>query len=569
MIDEPSDRASAPVIAPASRRSTDLSDPDWWRTAVVYQVYPRSFADGNGDGVGDLAGLIERVPYLAGLGVDAVWLSPFYPSALADGGYDVDDYCDVDPRIGTLSLFDELVAALHAVGIRIVVDIVPNHSGSGLAWFREALAAAPGSAARARYVFRDGLGADGASPPSDWTSHFGGSAWTRVPDGQWYLHLFAPEQPDFDWSSTEVRDEFHRILRFWSDRHVDGFRVDVAHGLAKDLTEPFPSYPSIDAALLPDDGSDPLFDRDDVHEIFRGWRRVLNEYDPPRAAVAEAWAPPSRLPLYARADELGQAFEFDLVRQPWSAPAFRASIEGALARARSAGTSSTWVLSNHDIVRHASRFGLPAGTDRNRWLMSDGAEPVEDRVQGLARATAGTLLILALPGSAYLYQGEELGLPEVAGLPRDALEDPTWNRSGHREKGRDGSRVPLPWSRAGSSLGFGAGGSHLPQPGWFADYAVEAQEADPDSTLVLYRRALALRSALIVGEGATFVDDRDDVIEVVREGGWRSITAFVAPVALPAGEVLIASAPIGADRILPADATAWIREPSSTGDVAR
>jgi alpha-glucosidase len=382
-----------------------------------------------------------------------------------------------------------------------------------------------------------------------------------VPDGQWYLHLFAPEQPDFDWSNPEVRAMFLDVLRFWSDRGVDGFRVDVAHGLAKDLSEPFASYPEISRDVLKEDGTDPLFDRDEVHEIFRGWRTVLNEYDPPRAAVAEAWAPPSRLPLYARPDELGQAFEFDLVLEPWSAAGFRRSIEGALERAHAVGASSTWVLSNHDIVRHASRFGLPADVDLDEWLMTHGAEPAEDRALGLARARAGTLLLLALPGAAYLYQGEELGLPEVADLPFEALEDPIWERNGHTAKGRDGARVPLPWTAEGPSFGFGAGGAHLPQPAWFADFAVAVEDADPDSTLHLYRRALALRAELLAGEGVRFADDRADVIEVIREGGWRSITTFGTAVALPEGELLLASAPIGADRVLPADATAWIRDP--------
>jgi alpha-glucosidase len=542
--------------------SRDLTDPTWWRDAVVYQVYPRSFADGNGDGIGDLTGLIARVPYLAGLGIDALWLSPFYPSALADGGYDVDDYRDVDPRIGDLEQFAELVAALHAEGIRIVVDIVPNHSGSGHRWFQAALAAAPGSPERARYIFRDGLGEHGEQPPSDWVSHFGGSAWTRVPDGQWYLHLFAPEQPDFDWSRPEVRDEFKDILRFWSDRGVDGFRVDVAHGLAKDLTEPFPSYPRIHRDVLKDDGTDVLFDRDEVHEIFRGWREVLNEYDPPRTAVAEAWAAPTRLPLYARPDELGQTFEFDLVLEPWDAAGFRRTIETSLARAAAAGASSTWVLSNHDLVRHASRFGLPADVDLSAWLMTHGEQPVEDRATGLARARAAALLLLALPGSAYLYQGEELGLPEVADIPFDALEDPIWERNGRTEKGRDGSRVPLPWTADGPSFGFGQGGSHLPQPAWFGGFAVAVEDADPGSTLNLYRAALAARADLRAGDGVRFGDAPEGVIEVQRDGGWRSITTFGVPAPLPEGEIVVASAPVGADRVLPADATAWLRDPA-------
>ncbi len=431
------------------RDRTDLTDPTWWRDAVVYQVYPRSFADGNGDGIGDFAGLIDRIPYLERLGVDAIWLSPFYPSALADGGYDVDDYRDVDPRIGTLDQFDEVVAAAHDAGIRVIVDIVPNHSSDRHEWFQAALAAGPGSPERDRYVFRDGLGEHGELPPSDWVSHFGGSAWTRVPDGQWYLHLFAPEQPDWNWEHDEVREDFHRTLRFWADRGVDGFRVDVAHALAKDLGEPLRSHPHVNSMDIEIDGTNPLFDRDDVHEIYRGWRRVFDEYDPPRTAVAEAWVPVERRVLYAKPDELGQAFEFDLVKADWDAAQFREVIVDSLERATAAGASSTWTFSNHDVVRHASRFGLPAGTDLNAWLLSDGTEPVEDVALGARRARAAVLLLLALPGSAYVYQGEELGLREVADLGRDDLEDPIWLRSQHTEKGRDGCRVPLPWTTEG------------------------------------------------------------------------------------------------------------------------
>ena len=533
---------------------------DWWRDAVVYQVYPRSFADADGDGIGDLRGVRDHVDHLVALGVDAVWLSPFYPSALADGGYDVDDYRDIDPRIGTLEQFDRLVAALHAEGVRVVVDIVPNHSGSGHVWFQAALAAQPGSHERARYVFRDGRGVDGEQPPSDWVSHFGGPAWTRVADGQWYLHLFAPEQPDFDWSNHEVREEFHDILRFWSDRGVDGFRVDVAHGLAKDLSEPFASYPEIARDAVRTDGTDTLFDRDEVHEIFRGWRRVLNEYDPPRAAVAEAWAPEGRLALYARPDELGQTFEFDLVQEPWDAQRFRIRILDALDFAHRAGASSTWVLSNHDLVRHASRYGLPADVDAGAWLMNHGTDPIEDREAGLRRARAASLLLLALPGSAYLYQGEELGLPEVADLPFDALEDPVYERTGRRRKGRDGSRVPLPWTADGPSFGFGEGGSHLPQPDWFGRYAAAEQEDEPGSTLWMYRRALAWRASLPADAVAEFPERGPQAIEVVRSG-WRSVTAFEDPVALPDGEVIVSSGPIGPGRLLPADTTAWLLDP--------
>ncbi len=541
------------------RDRIDMTDPTWWRDAVVYQVYPRSFADGNADGIGDFAGLIDRIPYLERLGVDAVWLSPFYPSALADGGYDVDDYRDVDPRIGTLQQFDELVATAHAAGIRVFVDIVPNHSSDRHEWFLAALAAAPGSPERDRYVFRDGLGEHGELPPSDWVSHFGGSAWTRVADGQWYLHLFAPEQPDWNWDNDEVREDFHRTLRFWSDRGVDGFRVDVAHGLAKDLAEPLRSHPHTNSMDIEIDGTNPLFDRDDVHEIYRGWRRVLDEYDPPRTAVAEAWVPTSRRVLYAKPDELGQAFEFDLVKADWDAVQFREVIVDSLDRAAAAGASSTWTFSNHDVVRHASRFGLPAGTDLNAWLLSGGTDPVEDVELGARRARAAVLLLLALPGSAYVYQGEELGLREVADLAPEDLEDPIWLRSQHTEKGRDGCRVPLPWTMGGSSFGFGDDGAHLPQPAWFRDVAVEAQDGVDGSMLELYRSALALRHRLHTDPELEWHEDGAEVLHFARSGGWHVVVNLgTRPAPLPAGEVLLASAPL-ADGALPPDAAAWIR----------
>jgi alpha-glucosidase len=454
-------------------------DATWWRQAVVYQVYPRSFADSNADGIGDLPGLASRVGYLAELGVDAIWLSPFYPSALADGGYDVADYRDVHPQLGTLADFDRLIDTCHGFGIKVIVDIVPNHSSNLHPWFQEALASAPGSPARARYVFRDGTGPDGSLPPSDWVSHFGGPAWTRVPDGQWYLHLFAPEQPDFDWSNSEVREDFKATLRFWADRGVDGFRVDVAHALAKDLSEPLRSRPFIGDIGL--DGNDPLFDRDEVHEIYAEWRAVFNEYDPPRTAVAEACSAPERRALYARPTGLGQAFNFDLLEADFDAADVRRVITFCLDEAANTGSSSTWVLSNHDVVRHASRYGLPKGLDYNQWLMSGGREPVLDVAGGLRRARALTLLMLALPGSSYLYQGEELGLHEVPDLPEDALQDPIWVRTEQQRKGRDGCRVPLPWASEGNSLGFGAGGGWLPQPDGFSELSVARQSGDPDS----------------------------------------------------------------------------------------
>ncbi len=564
----------ASVSTPRTPASTPrTADADWWRDAVVYQVYPRSFADADGDGLGDVAGITSRVPYLAALGVDALWLSPFFPSPLADGGYDVADYRAVDPRLGTLDDFDAFLRAAHEHDLRVIVDVVPNHTSSAHAWFAAALAAAPGSPERARYVFRDGAGASGELPPSDWVSNFGGSAWTRVPDGQWYLHLFAPEQPDLDWTNPEVRADFEETLRFWADRGVDGFRVDVAHGLAKDLSTP---YRASDEHALPLDGSDPLYDRDEVHEIFAGWRRVLDEYDPPRAAVAEAWAPAPRRVLYARPTELGQAFNFDLLESPFDARVFRTVIERNLAMSEESGASSTWVLSNHDVVRHATRYGLPDGTDTDAWLMTDGTSPVLDRARGLRRARAATMLLLALPGSTYLYQGEELGLQEAPAIPRDELQDPKWIRTGHTVKGRDGCRVPIPWTTSGPSFGFGEVAPHLPQPTDFGAFSVEAEDGDPGSTLRLYRAALAERARLQRGEDLVWiasgadvdagadvdpgadVDAGADVVAFARHDGWRSVTNFgTEPVALPAGTVVLASGPLG-DGVLPGETTVWL-----------
>ncbi|WP_328872690.1 glycoside hydrolase family 13 protein [Streptomyces sp. NBC_00287] len=545
----------------------DLSsrDPDWWRQAVVYQVYPRSFADADGDGLGDIRGVTERLSHLAALGVDALWLSPFYPSELADGGYDVADYRDVDPRLGTLDDFDAMVEEAHRLGLKVMVDIVPNHTSHQHVWFREALAAGAGSVARERYVFRDGRGARGELPPSDWQSVFGGSAWQRVPDGQWYLHMFAPQQPDLNWAHPDVRAGFRTTLRFWADRGVDGFRVDVAHALAKDLTEPLrdlgdPELSGEEALTGMAPGSHPFYDRDEVHEIYRDWRKILDSYSPPRMAVAEAWVPGARRVLYARPDELGQAFNFEYLQAHWDPGELRRVIVDSLAQARAAGASATWVLSNHDVVRHASRLMLPEGTDENAWLLSGGTAPGIDRAAGLRRARAATLLMLALPGSSYVYQGEELGLPEVADLPFATLQDPIWEQTGHIRKGRDGCRVPLPWSVGGPSYGFGESGAWLPQPEWFAGYSVEAQDGVEGSTLELYRRALRLRRKLLEGETLTWAEDGPDgVLQFARSDGWRCVANLSGePVALPAGEVVISSSPLEADGRLGTDTTAWL-----------
>ncbi|SHI55225.1 alpha-glucosidase [Tessaracoccus bendigoensis DSM 12906] len=554
--------------------------PDWWRQAVVYQIYPRSFADANGDGIGDLVGITSRVGYLKELGVDAVWLSPFYPSALADGGYDVDDYRDVDPKIGTLDEFDEMVAALHAAQIKVVVDIVPNHSSNRHEWFKAAVAAGKGSPERERYIFRDGKGEAGELPPNAWPSGFGGPAWEQViePDGsqgQWYLHLFAKEQPDFNWDHPDVHADFLKTLRFWSDRGVDGFRVDVAHGLKKNLDPAFDAIARIlEGTDLFGDGQHPLWDRDEVHEVYAEWRAVFNEYDPPRTAVAEAWVAPHRQARYSSPEGLGQTFNFDLLRARFESDHFYEIIDRNLRAAAEIGGSTTWVFSNHDVVRHATRYGLDGegmsaaapgggatmgGNDGKRWLL-DGGDPADvDQAKGLRRARAATLFMLALPGSAYLYQGEELGLQEVGQIPDEARQDPAFFRSEGREIGRDGCRVPLPWTREGGSFGFGPGGAHLPQPAWLGDFAVDVEEGDPGSTLTLYRQALALRHELECAESLTWFEQTATTLGFERPNGWCAVMNFgTEPVELPEGTVLVSSGPLTEGQ-LPGETTVWVR----------
>lgn len=537
------------------------NDSNWWRQAVVYEIYPRSFMDLDGDGIGDIVGITSKVEYLSQLGVDAVWLTPFYPSPLADGGYDVADYRNVDPRLGTLRHFGQMLDAFHGRGIRVFVDIVPNHTSDQHEWFREALAAGPGSAARERYIFRDGSGSNGELPPNDWPSHWADSCWTRVPDGQWYLHLFAPEQPDLNWDHPDVRTDFLETIAFWGNLGVDGFRVDVAHSLVKDLSEPYPHVPVFQTEnYIPEDGSHPLFDRDALLDVYADWRKVLDGFTPPLVAVGEVGAPVGRRGRYTTDTALHQAFNFELLDAAWEATAFREVIDHALSTAAAAGSSSTWVLSNHDVARHASRFGLPAGTDLNAWLLGGGKSPREDRTLGAARARAVVMLLLALPGSTYMYQGEELGLFEVADLPLGQMQDPIWFRSNGRTKGRDGCRVPMPWTADDPGFGFSFAEPHLPQPAWFRGLAADVQQRDPNSTLSLYQRALRLRKTLQCEEALEWGPlASNTVLDMIRPNGWRSITNFGAdPVAIPDVPVLLASATLVAGK-LPGNATVWMR----------
>ncbi|MFC0597251.1 glycoside hydrolase family 13 protein [Streptomyces palmae] len=546
----------ADPVQDTARSETPGENRPWWRDAVIYQVYPRSFADGDGDGMGDLAGVRERLPYLRDLGVDAVWLSPFYASPQADAGYDVADYRAIDPMFGTLHDADAVIREAHQLGLRIIVDLVPNHCSDQHVWFQQALQEGPGSPLRSRFHFRPGRGTDGELPPNDWESIFGGPAWTRTQDpdgtpGDWYLHLFAPEQPDFNWENAAVRDEFRSILRFWLDMGVDGFRIDVAHGLVK--AAGLPDLGRTEQAKLIGAQVLPFFDQDGVHEIYRSWREILDEYPGPRIGVAEAWAPsPERTALYVRPDELHQAFNFHFLGTGWDAAAMRAVIDESLDSMRPVNAPTTWVLSNHDVVRHATRY----------------AE--ESPEQGLRRARAAALLMLALPGSTYVYQGEELGLPEVTDLPDEVRQDPSFFRAEGQDGLRDGCRVPIPWSGTSAPYGFGpveGGPSWLPQPDSWAKLSVAAQTGDPDSTLELYRTAIALRRqlpALGAGDSVEWRDAPEGVLAFRREDFVLTLNTTSAPVRLPApGRLLLASGPLpmdgteGAEIELPADTAAW------------
>jgi alpha-glucosidase len=537
----------------------------WWRTAVVYEVYLRSFADANGDGIGDVEGLRSRLPYLVDLGVDAVWITPWYPSPMADGGYDVSDYRDIDPRLGTLADADALIADAHDRGLRVVVDLVANHTSEEHPWFAAALAAGPGSPERARYFFRDGR-SGGDEPPNDWISAFGGPAWTRVrePDGrpgQWYLHLFAPEQPDLDWDDPTVQEEFDSILRFWLERGVDGIRVDAAPAMAK--VPELPDAGHGPGALFESSSwvGNPHWDVDAVHEIFRRWRRVGDTYDGDRLFVSEAVVNgPERLSRYVRPDELHTTFNFDYLKAPWDARSLRTVVEGTLAALAPVGAPATWVLSSHDETRHVTRFGR---LDTAAATMGFDAAGSADLVLGLRRARAAALLTLALPGGAYLYQGEELGLPEVEDLPEEALQDPTWERSGHTARGRDGCRVPLPWAGERPPFGFAPDGVRpwLPQPPAWRELTVAAQSADPASTLTLYREALRLRRTLpgLTDGLLSWRDLGDDVLAFDRGTGVRCVVNLSDRPASLAGQgrVVLSSGPLDRED-LPTDTAAWL-----------
>ena len=557
----------------------------WWQSAVVYQIYPRSFADHDGDGTGDLQGILSRLEYLADLGVDAVWISPWYPSPMADGGYDVSDYRDIHPDFGTLAEADQVVQTAHRLGLRVLIDLVPNHSSNEHPWFTAALAAGPGSAERDLFIFRDGRGEDGNDPPNNWPAMFGGGAWERVAEadgrpGQWYLHLFAPEQPDWNWENPAVADEFDSILRFWFDRGVDGFRIDVANSMAKapglpDLdTDPATGKPVVNVLT-----GTPYMNQPHVHDILRRWREVADSYEGSsqgkRVFVSEAWVTPaSELVKYIRPDELHTTFNFDALMCEWTAQSQRNVIDLTLGETAAVGAPPTWVLANHDTTRVVTRYGrevtgvefTPNGINHESFAGIGHVPPGStDLALGRRRARAAALLELALPGGAYVYQGDELGLEEVEDLPEEVLQDPTWERSGRTERGRDGCRVPMPWSGTEPPFGFGSSKQPpwLPQPQHWAELTVERQDGDPTSMLSLYREVLAQRRAHpALGDGTLTWDSAvpAEVLSFTREPGFRCVVNFGSePYQLATGDrILVASGEVR-DGLLGTDQAVWLQ----------
>jgi alpha-glucosidase len=540
--------------ATASHPVEPAGDTRWWRDAVVYQVYVRSFGDANGDGIGDLAGVRERLPYLHDLGVDALWFNPWYPSPLADTGYDIADYRAIDPAFGTLDEAERLIAEARALGIRTIVDIVPNHVSNQHPWFSEALAAGPGSPERERFWFRSGSGVGGNLPPNRWQSIFGGSAWTRVDDGEWYLHLFAPEQPDLNWVHPDVWLEHEDVLRFWFDRGAAGVRIDSAALLVKD--------PELrERADAPAPGQHPFEDRDELHDIYRRWRAIADSYPEPRLLVGEIWLPDSdRLARYLRPDELHMAFNFDFLRCPWDRNRLRTSIDDALATHAPVDAPTTWVLSNHDVTRPVTRYGR---ADTSFSFESKREGTPTDLLRGTRRARAAALLAMALPGSLYVYQGEELGLPEVEDIPSDRRQDPMWLRSGGVDPGRDGCRIPLPWSGDRPPYGFSANGverTWLDQPADWAPLTVAAQSAESTSTLALYREGLRLRRNAPWGEGELrWLESSDSVLAFERGDRFVCLVNFGPEAAqLPSGAVVLIASDDLEGGALPQDTTVWL-----------
>jgi alpha-glucosidase len=542
-----------------------IKSPQWWRTAVIYQIYPRSFADGNGDGIGDLVGTTARLESLKSLGIDAIWFSPFFKSPQKDAGYDVADYKTIDPLFGTNEEFYELLAKAHSLGLRIIVDIVPNHSSDQHELFQAALKAAPGSPEREMYIFRDGKGENGELPPNNWESVFGGNAWSRITEadgtlGQWYLHIFDSSQPDFNWENPKVKDFFDGVLSFWLDKGVDGFRIDVAHGLVKEVGLP---DVKVEATHVVDETNHPFWGQEGVHDIIRGWRKLLNRYDD-RAMCAEAWVLPlSRMAKWVREDEYHQTFNFGYLETPWERQALEKVVTESLKEFGKVGAPSTWVLSNHDTIRHTSKYGVPSIPLHGQGIGPDSQQP--DEAMGLRKARAASAFMLGLPGGAYIYQGEELGLPEHTMLEGKYRQDPTWFRTNGEKVGRDGCRVPLPWeANGGESFGFNTTGkSWLPAPASFKRYARDAQEGVAGSTLELYKRLIKERKEFALGSGEfRFAPEysSDSTLGYINNGVLVISNFGPDSVNVPAGKLLVTTQhDLTVEGVLEHDQTAWIK----------
>ena len=548
------------------------ADRPWWRDAVTYQIYIRSFADSNGDGIGDVEGIRSRLPYLKKLGIDAIWITPWYPSPQHDHGYDVADYMDIEPDYGTLAQAEQLINEAHDYGIKFIIDIVPNHTSNEHVWFQAALKAAPGSPERARYIFRDGKGPNGDVPPNNWEAVFGGCAWQRVTEadgklGQWYLHIFAVEQPDLNWENPEVVVHLEDVLKFWLDRGVDGFRIDVAHGMFKEAG--LPDIKKDPAAEMLGTEHKPFWDQEGVHDIYRSWRKIFDSYPGDRMAVAEAWVSPAeRIARYVRPDELQNSFNFEMLTTLWKADQIRIKIDNSISALEEVGAPTSWVFNNHDVVRSVDRLDLGL-TNHGATTLSRQGDPAQFNIErGTLRARSAALMMLALPGGAYMYQGEELALPEVRDIPVDRLTDPRWKMSGYTDRGRDGCRVPLPWSSDPvGAFGFSSNAAlhidkaWLPQSPWWGKFSVESQDGVNDSTLSMYQEALAIRKAEQgLGDGPMeWIEAGSDVVAFERPGDFVCYINLGAAIELPAhSQILLSSAPIHA-HTLPTDTAAWVR----------
>lgn len=544
----------------------------WWRDAVTYQIYPRSYADSNGDGIGDVEGIRSRLPYLKELGIDAIWISPWYPSPQHDHGYDVSDYMDIEADYGTLAQAEQLIKEANDCGIKLIVDIVPNHTSSDHKWFQAALKAGPGSPERDRYIFREGKGTNGDLPPNNWEAVFGGCAWERVIEadgklGQWYLHLFAVEQPDLNWENPEVVAHFEEVLKFWLDRGVAGFRIDVAHGMFKE--KGLPDIRKDPAAAMLGTEHKPFWDQEGVHDVYRAWRTILDSYPGDRMAVAEAWVSPAeRIARYVRSDELQNSFNFEMLTTLWDAKEIKRKINNSIDALEEVGAPTSWVFNNHDVVRSVDRLDLGLTNHGDTTLSRQGDPKKLNIARGTLRARSAALMTLALPGGTYLYQGEELAVPEVRDIPQDRLTDPRWKMSGFSDRGRDGCRVPMPWtSNPAGAFGFSTNASlkpeqaWLPQSSWWGTYAVDTQDGVEGSTLSMYRSALSIRKGEEgLGDGPMeWIEAGADVVAFERPGDFACYINFGAPIQLPPNsQVLVASGPITA-HTLPTDAAAWVR----------